>query len=196
MNDRAVVSCPRCIRQFEVDASIDRIVGQCGVCKAYFVIVIPKLTGPVEDALVLEKEMEPRYFYFQEACENLARNASDLMTLVSRHVAVEDVMAIAKSLPKSRDDLTNEEWRRGTLSRALGVAHDRALTEQEMRRHSQLCEYFLDCLPRRAPHAVDMLQAAFAGVLGGIDWTEAGQERIVVLNTPPKTKDRWWWKKA
>src|SRR4051812_21994974 len=106
-----------------------------------------------------------RVYFLQDGCERLARNVSDLLTLVSRHVAIEDVISVVKSLPICPEDLSSEEWRKGTLNRALEVAHMRELTEPEKQRRDQLCDYFLGYLPNQSPNAVAMLQASFAGVL-------------------------------
>src|SRR4051794_23860733 len=75
MNEQAVISCPQCLRQYEVDVTSDRLVAQCSACKAYFVLIIPRLVAPAEDALVLEKEIEPSINFFEEGCEAMAKHA-------------------------------------------------------------------------------------------------------------------------
>jgi hypothetical protein len=196
MNDQTVISCPRCVRQYRVDSATDRIVAQCGVCKAHFKIVIPVLTGQAEDALVLEGEIEPHYVYFREACETMARNTCELIKLAGGNITAEHVLSIVQNLPRSGEDVVGDTWQSGVLSRVLKLAFERGLPEPEEQKRKQLFEYFLGYIPSRSYCSLDMLQAAFAGVLGGIDWSEAVREHIVVLPAKPQKPARkrfaWW----
>lgn len=171
MNDRAVVSCPRCVRQFKIDATSDRLVAQCGVCKAHFVLIIPRLTAPAEDALVLEEEIEPSFAFFQEGCEALARNICELLGLVEMPITPRYFTLVLNSLPKDRKDLGSETWRKGFLSEMLFRLHRNRLGDEEQR--ERLFYYFLRYIPDRPCYSLDMLQAAFTGVLVGIPWPES-----------------------
>lgn len=168
MNDKAVISCPRCVRQFEVDAATDSVVAQCGVCKAHFVIVIPRLTGPTEDALVLDQEIEPHINFFKEGCEEMTRNVCELLRLVGGPITPENILMVVKSLPMEAKEIASDSWQDGPLNCLLKATHMRSLGVPERRNH--LMNYFLGYIPGRSHYALDMLKAAMTGVLGGIDW--------------------------
>lgn len=40
MNPTAVVSCPTCLRQYEIETTTERVVAQCGFCRSTFKLVL------------------------------------------------------------------------------------------------------------------------------------------------------------
>lgn len=172
MNATAVISCPRCLRQYEVDAATDSLVAQCGVCKACFTVTVPRLTGPVEDVLVLNSEKEPRFAFFREACETMTRNACELLLLAGEPVTAESIAKIVASIPMDCGEWSDGSWRNGFFLYSMTKANDLYPSGQARARFMQLAEYFLSFVEHERSTALGMLKAAFTGVLGGIEWPE------------------------
>ena len=131
----------------------------------------PKLTGPAEDALVLDKELDPYFNFLKEACEALGKNAAELLHLTGSPVTPLGVLTIVKAVARDCGQLRSEAWRARELNRALRDAFCQP-TASGKERFDALCDYFLRHFPSRSSNAQDMLLTAFEGVLGGIAWTE------------------------
>jgi len=175
MNETAVISCPQCLRQYEVDAATDSLVAQCGVCKACFTVAIPRLTGTVENVLVLDKEIEPHYVFFKEACETMARKACELLPLAGEPVTAESIAKFVASIPMDRGELSDGSWRDGFFFHSMAKANDLHPSGQDRARFVELADYFLSFIERERSAALGMLIAAFSGVLGGIEWSDLKQ---------------------
>ncbi len=176
MNATAVVSCPQCLRQYEIDPATERVVAQCGGCKAHFAIVIPRLTGPADGALLLEQEIELRFQFFKEGCEALARNICELLRLAGYEVTTEAVIKLVRSLPRDGKDIKCEKWRENPLNQLMELNFERHRYGPEWERFERLVAYFVGYVPCRSYLALDMLQAAFEGVLGGIHLVQSEQD--------------------
>jgi hypothetical protein len=172
MNATAVVSCPQCLRQYEIDPATERVVAQCGCCKAHFTVAFSRMAAPAEEVLVLEKEIEFHFEFFQEGCETLAKNICELLGLIGIPINPRSVTRVLNSLPSDREDLGSEAWRKGFLNEMLFRIYRDCIGDAEQR--ERLSEYFLWRLTNRSYHSLEMLQAAFSGVLGGIPWPEPG----------------------
>lgn len=175
MIEQAVVSCPHCVRQYEIDETSDHLVAQCDGCKAHFVLVVPRLTAPAEDDVVLEKGVEPYTSYLGEACEALARHACAWMAGRGDAISPSSLIEFVEKITSDRvcEQLRYEYKTPYRVCREGGEAKAADLAQ----------EYFINKLAHKSKFARFMLRSAFSGVLGGIVWPEPGA--TAAITTPP-----------
>jgi hypothetical protein len=182
MSARTVVSCPRCLRQYAVDSEMDGKLGQCRQCKSTFYISTTRLsTGEPEFSLT--DEVTPHWEFFREGCAEMARNASDLLTLAGEPVTREAICEIVESVPFTRDELMDAHWRRGRCSKTLEKAFIPQGTPDD-ERFGKILGYFTWRIPNSSTDALRMLTAAFEGVLS----VEIDQPEPVPVPQPPVRK--------
>jgi hypothetical protein len=105
------------------------------------------------------------YGLLRDGCELMGRNVADLLKLAGEPVTAAGVKAIIRSLPTSREQLKDEEWRRSPCSRTMELAFERSRGTGERIRYLHLYEYFLHYLPDRSCTGLHPVSAAFLGVL-------------------------------
>lgn len=190
MNREAVTSCPLCLRQYEVDDSTAGKVGRCYGCRSQFVIIMTKLTPPVNDPVDLHIPVEPHTSFLKNGCITLTKNACLLLSMAGEPVTDSGVMMIIKSVPRDPDQLLNEGWQRGYYYMAMKEAYCRFRNPSPESEYREGHEYFSTYIPSRSHHALDMLTNATLGVLGGIDW-----DRIEGIKQPAERRrgplERW-----
>jgi hypothetical protein len=169
MNPSAVISCPRCLRQYEVDDSTAGKVGRCYGCKSQFVMGVTKLTVPVDDPVVLYTPVEPHTSFLKDGCITLAKNACLLLTMAEEPVTIAGVMMIAKTVARDSSQLMLDEWREGYCGKMLNRAYMICFRRTDPG-YPEVFDYFATYLPSRSYHALDMLTNAFIGALDGVDW--------------------------
>ena len=189
----AVISCPRCLRQYEAGPSLDGMIGKCYACKARFSVSVPKLEGDAGEAIVFDSPLEPHYLYFREGCEALGRNVSTLLEASGLPVTPANIVDVVASLPRRPEDLMSEGWRRGPCYRAMWAVFGKHWESGGGGPYEDLAEYFFRSIPNRRPQAVEMLQSAFAGVLGGVRWADGSPGDGVPDGTRPRAGWRTPW---
>jgi hypothetical protein len=161
----AVVSCPACLRQYRAPPSAEGKIGRCARCGAHFAIAIAEWRLPEGEPVDFADPVGPRFNFFREGCAAFARNAIDLLKLAGEPVSIARLLSIVVSLPRHPSDLMDERWRLGYCSRTMEAAHNR-VGDAERVRYLDLFTYFVEHIPGRDRDALDMLTAAFLGVLG------------------------------
>lgn len=106
-----------------------------------------------------------RYGFLRDACAVLISNAAELLTLADQPVTQESILAVVKSMPTSVEQLRCPIWRQQPCSKALESATRKTHDTNDRGRYLRLCEYFLEYIPSRSYVGLDLLQAAFCGVL-------------------------------
>lgn len=182
----SVISCPHCLRQYAVDASLDGRTGQCNACKSHFVVSMATLSPPADDPVVFDREIGPHISFLREGCAELGRNVCDLILLAGDYVLVNKIRAIIKTIPRNPEELVDKQWREGECNQTLASAFRASITPESKERVEALLDYFLAYLPNRPRFARDMLDSAFLGVLDSVNWDEIARNLIPGLDeTPP-----------
>lgn len=119
---------------------------------------------------------ERRHDFLLEGCSKLAENVSEAFRLAGWPITPFGVADVVASMPWNKENLVSEEWKRGACSRLLKAAYD-GCEGGDRTRFDALAQYFIAHIPSRSYESLDMLRAAFCGVLRGIDWPE-GQGRL------------------
>jgi hypothetical protein len=110
----------------------------------------------------------PDLNFFQDACASMARNACILLKAAGEPVTSHNVLRIIHSLPPTLDHTESEVWRVSYIVRLL---HRCAARGSPL--HEDLHWYFVTVNVRLPFIAHRMREAAFSGILGGIDWEAA-----------------------
>jgi hypothetical protein len=160
----AVISCPRCGRQYAVDSTLAGKLAQCRACKCTFNISLATLAFG-EPEITLVDEIIVRVNFLREACVELAKSASELLRMAGEPVTQEAAMEIAKSIPRNPKELLEDSWRRGRCSRTMERVHPLNFDSTDPGRYKEILEYFASYIPTRDLYVIDVLQSAFQGVL-------------------------------
>lgn len=158
---RSVVSCPTCLRQYHVDPLHAGKLGGCAGCHAHFIINLASPAVAGGDVIIFDSPLEPLWGFFGDGVAQLGKNIIDLLRMADRPVTKPNIWLVIESLP-----MTSAELEAGGYCIALlSAAHDRKDTEEQSQRYTELCAYFLEYIPTRKSSSINMLRAAFRGVL-------------------------------
>jgi hypothetical protein len=113
--------------------------------------------------------------FFQDHCATMARNARLLLKMAGEPVTVANVLMIINTTARHTDDWRDPNWKRMYCWQLMEAAHRRCegCTEAEKATYTRLMEYFIHDVPGLTSGERDMLDAAFLGVLGAVDWDRA-----------------------
>jgi hypothetical protein len=160
----AVISCPKCARQYAVDSTLAGKSAQCRACKCTFNISLATPTYS-EPEIMLADEIIVHVNFLREACAEMALNSSDLLRLAGERVTEDSVRKIVESLLTPRGDRREDRWRNGYLNKTMEKAFSRVHGSPEMARLKEIVDYFVSYIPTRNPVAFEALQSAFCGML-------------------------------
>jgi len=161
---RAIISCPSCLRQYEAPLSAKGKIGRCARCDAHFAIAIAEWRLPDGEPVVFTDPVAPRYAFFEDGCATFARNAIDLLKLAGAPATIAGIKEIVATIPRCPSDVKDDKWRERFCSRMMEAAYC-STSGAERERVSELIMYFAGYIPSRPWDALDMLTAAFLGVL-------------------------------
>jgi hypothetical protein len=178
MNATAVVSCPQCLRQYEIDPTTERVIAQCGVCKVTFTLIVPKLSDHTDEAVVLLNELEDYYTFLDEACEVMAKHACAYMAGQGDAITPSSLLAFIERI--TSDDVCD----RIRYNYPTPYYAPRTDKGAEAKPDDKAMEYFINNLAHKRRFSRFSIRSAFAGMLRGIDWTRFAVKRPFDLHCP------------
>jgi hypothetical protein len=125
-------------------------------------------------------EEVPELDFFEDACMAMARNSCILLKAAGEPVTSDNVLRLIRSLPWTFDQAESDPWRDAyfyQLVRRSGTWGN-ALRDD-------LYHYFVIHNTRLSSSAHRMREAAFWGVLGGMDWEAALRQPVVARQPLP-----------
>jgi hypothetical protein len=126
MSVEAVISCPRCLRQYAVDPSLGGRIGQCEACKSTFSISLVEVAIG-EPAVSLIEPLTLRYNFIADPVTPLA-----ITKIVMSMPRYHDFSYFCRSIPrKSFDALDTLE---GAVVGVLSVGFDNPTLAEMLRR--------------------------------------------------------------
>jgi hypothetical protein len=174
-----VISCPRCLRQYEISSDLHGKLGRCEECKSHFAITIvePELPG---EAFTLTNPITQRCNFMFDAATCLARNSVAMLELAGEPPTIDAVARFVKGLPHSPDDLQKTHWRDSYCSYVMRRANDKPSDVFDQNRCRVLMDYFLDHLLTRDSDILGLLVGAFAGVFSA-NFAPTPRQELAVL---------------
>jgi hypothetical protein len=167
----AVISCPRCLRQYPAELPVNGKVGHCMVCKAHFAISVTTLGPEAHDAIDFDDPIQPSYNFFMEACSVLHMHVRTMLRLAGEEQSPFLVIHFIKTLPLRPEQLADERWRESYCNQVMQKAFISAgIADQEF---SSAFHYIAHQFPLRDIDANLMIQGAFLGILEGMPWPES-----------------------
>jgi hypothetical protein len=109
--------------------------------------------------------MVPYYAFWQEGCEAMVRNISEILRLAGEPVTAENVCKFARTMAVWPEELKSEWWRQKyccrCMERAFTKTRDTAYFDLFQKAEQWLLVYF----PKRTQIAKEMMIDATVGVL-------------------------------
>jgi hypothetical protein len=168
--EKVVISCPRCLRQYDTNKTMSGKLGKCGACKAHFSVAVTEFAASADSAVIFDNPLALRNSLIFEGCLILGLNIRRILMLADVPITPDIVVEITRSLPRCRSDLLNEKWREGRCNQTLKKAHDRTFSTPQAACWESVFEYFTCYIPDRHFDVIDMLSGAFLGVLSEMEF--------------------------
>jgi hypothetical protein len=138
-----------------------------------------------------DSEEVPSLDFFQDACAAMLRNACILLKAAGEPVTSCNVLRIINCLPCRIGETDEAWWRESYTNKLLDAAAGRTM---DYKLCADLHWYFVIANTRLSYDAHEMREAAFMGILGGIDWDAARREPPEVpVMVPEKTPLKRGW---
>jgi hypothetical protein len=186
MSTKPVISCPRCLRQYSIEPSVT--LAQCGVCKSHFQVAIAELALPGE-SVTLNRPITAHFNFHYEATAQAARNVKIIFDLAAEPFTTEAVARFMKWMPRSAADLEESHWRDEYCNQVMRRACD-SPNFIDKSKAQEATMFFLGHALTRDSDALDMLIAAFAGVLS-VEY-ELPRSRELAVAQKVIAKRRWF----
>lgn len=126
------------------------------------------------------------YFeFFQDGCAAMARNSRLLLHLAGETITAAAILEIVGTAPRRMKYLGSPAWKLSRCSVVPRKAFDRCKGTHLENLMGQVMRYFVNYLPRRPRKSREMLDSAFLGILGAVDWDEIAKNFIPLLDEMP-----------
>jgi hypothetical protein len=134
----------------------------------------------------------PAFDFFQDACASLARNVCILLRAAGEPVTTDNILRVVHSMPWTISWTDTDYWKKSYCYQMLSV-----VKAKDYRLWDRLYDYLVINNTKLSYNATNMREAAFDGILAGIDWetVQRGSSEVPVTVSEKTPTKRGWLKR-
>ncbi|WP_337177531.1 hypothetical protein [Paludisphaera sp.] len=187
---RCVATCPRCIRQYQLQADQEGKEVRCGGCDTVFIVGFCREVVAPADREVLKTPLAVHVTSARHAAELIVQKTFQAFQLAGKRPTRRDASAFVASIPRCSSDITDPNYRNRLCLSILDEAYIARNVEAD-----EVIRYFLYDVPDLHPNARDLIEAAIIGTFCGLAHAPKSispSPLTMPIPTLPKPKRRWF----